>query len=119
MSPLWIPVEVMQDSAQAEADAEFIEEEFKGLKSAEIYSDFDCCANFVQYDTADNSSTVIYAYAGERTDEIITELNTELGSTWTRERLFENPNDVWEWQCELDDNAEEVYDDIVGNKIKE
>ena len=63
-----------------------------------------------------NTITVIYAYAGERTDEIIAGLNTELGSTWTREQLFEKTNGIWDWVLELDENSSGIYSDIVGNK---
>ncbi len=64
-------IEATLDSAQTQEDAAFIKEQFGVLKEADIYGEFDCCANFVQYDVRDNSSQVIWAYPGERTDEII------------------------------------------------
>lgn len=111
-------IEAKVETAQAEADTAFIQEQFTTIKSAEVYGEFDCCANYVQYDTADNTATVICVYPGERTDEIISKLNQEFGVTLDREQVLYNPDEVWEWVEEVQKNQDdwEKYDSIIKNK---
>lgn len=111
-------IEAKVETAQAEADTAFIKEQFTTIKSADIYGEFDCCANYVRYDTADNNATVICVYPGERTDEIISELNQEFGVTLNREQVLYNPDEVWEWAEEIrsDETKGRVYDNITKNK---
>lgn len=109
--------EMMQDSMKAKQDAEFIEAQFEQIESALVYKEFDCCASFVKYDIADNNKNVIWAYVGEDTDKKIYLLN-ELGWNMSREQLFNNPNEVWDWESEIqkDSNINGSYNDIITNK---
>ena len=111
-------IEAKVETVQAEEDTAFIKEQFTTIKSAEVYGDFDCCANYVQYDTADNTATVICVYPGERTDEIISKLNQEFGVTLDREQVLYNSDEVWEWVEEIrsDETKGRVYDNITKNK---
>ena len=111
-------IEAEVETVQAEEDTSFIKEQFTTIKSADIYGEFDCCANYVQYDTADNTATVICVYPGERTDEIISKLNQEFGVTLDREQVLYNSDEVWEWVEEIrsDETKGRVYDNITKNK---
>lgn len=111
-------LDVAMEKEQARQDAEFIKGRFDELKSATIYSDFDCCANFVQYDTAQNIQHVIYAYPGELTDQRISQLNEKFNTTFSREQLLSRPNETWEQVEEIynDLSKQEVYDSIMSNK---
>ncbi|MBD5511491.1 MAG: hypothetical protein HDR08_09610, partial [Lachnospiraceae bacterium] len=88
--------EAMQDEMQADADAAFIVKQFAVVEAADIYSDFGCCANYVQYDVEGNDNGAIRAYAGERTDAIIEQINSEFGTSLNRQQLLLNPEEAWE-----------------------
>ena len=105
-------VEALQDKAQADADAAFIVEQFAVVEAAAIYSDFNCCANFVQYDVEGNDNAVICAYAGERTDAIIEQINSEFGTSLNRQQLLLNPEEAWE--C-----IEEIRAQDAGKRLDE
>lgn len=111
-------LDASMDSAQAEQDTEFMQTEFTKLESALVYADFDCCANFIEYDMYDNTGNVIFAYPGERTDEIIAELNEAFGTNFDREQLLKNTNEVWNIKEKIisDRDKKYIYDDIVKNK---
>ncbi|MBQ6996723.1 MAG: hypothetical protein IJN64_19970, partial [Lachnospiraceae bacterium] len=70
------------------------------------------------YDTKDNKSTVIWAYAGEDTDKIIKLLNDELDWNVSREQLFSNPNELQKLEKEIQNDTDKtgMYDAITRNK---
>ena len=108
--------EAMQDEMQADADAAFIVKQFAVVEAAAVYSDFGCCANFVQYDVEGNDNVVIRAYAGERTDAIIEQINSEFGTSLNRQQLLLNPEEAWECIEEIraQDGARRL-DEIFNN----
>ncbi len=110
--------EMAQDAIKAEQDAAFISEQFDQLESAAVYGDYGCNANFVDYDTGDNKSTVIWAYAGEDTDKIIKLLNDELSWNVSREQLFNNPNELQKLEDEIQNDTDKsgMYYAITRNK---
>ena len=94
-------IEAAQDKEQADADATFIKEQFDAIENAGVYRDFDCCVNLVQYDVEGNDSWVICAYAGERTDAIIEQVNSKFGTSFSRQQLLLCPDEVGAWVDEI------------------
>lgn len=101
-------MEAVQGMEQAEADAEFIRKQFGIIKNAGVYRDFDCCVNLVQYDVEGNDSRVICAYAGERTDAIIEQVNSKFGTSFSRQQLLLCPDEVGVWVDEIGKDGDEA-----------
>ena len=101
-------MEAVQGMGQADADAEFIREQFGIIKNAGVYRDFDCCVNLVQYDVEGNDSRVICAYAGERTDAIIEQVNSKFGTSFSRQQLLLCPDEVGAWVDEIGKDNDEA-----------
>lgn len=111
-------IDVSVASNEADQQNQFMKSEFKTLNSALVYDDFDCCANFVEYDIFDNENNDIFVYPGERTDEIISELNQKIGTNLDRNMVLNNSNSVNEQMSSLksDYYTKSVIDTIIGNK---
>ena len=108
-------IEAAQDKEQADADATFIKEQFDAIENAGVYRDFNCCVNLVQYDVEGNDSWVICAYAGERTDAIIEQVNSKFGTSFSRQQLLLCPDEVGAWVDEIgkDDRKASILGDII------
>lgn len=120
---------------------ELIEKQYDDIDIAMIYSDYDCCVNYVDYNLAVNSTHMFYPYEGERTKSKINLLNNINKNNQTddygREELAEllrkefptdglsvevvlsRPDDVIKFIRGLSGRSEDIYFDIIGNKIKE
>lgn len=100
---------------QAKKDANFIEMQFDMLQSADIYSDFSCWSNFVNYDTLTKEGQVVLAYPGKLTDEKISKLNEAFGISISRKKIFETPNEMYEIIKEINSDASRrrIYHSIM------
>lgn len=89
---------------QARENVRFIERQYESCCIADIYSEFDCCVNFVDFDLQENNSHVFYPYVGEKTDSRIFRVNNNkqlravLAVDLTREMLLMHPQDVVEFR---------------------
>ncbi len=109
--------EAAQESAQEEADADFIKKEFEMLNAANIFSQFDCRVNFVEYDTAGlEGETVIWPYPGEKTVKIIVAINYVFSTKLNIQDVLEDPNKVISFREKIcmDKDKEEIYHKILG-----
>lgn len=115
-------VDTVMNENQAKQDVEFIREQFNAIHAAEVYSDYDCCVNLVEYDMEEHDCRVIYPYAGEKTDSKIELVNNELSEVLsteiTRETILRNPESIWEFEQALENDKERknLYDEIIANK---
>ncbi len=116
-------VDIALEEAKQEKAMAFIEGQMDRIEKADIYSDFDCSTNFVQYDTAENAGYTLYAYGGEETSERAERVNVlfleELGKGIIQEDIFENPNDVFDMYKELvnkDVRNAARYDEAINDK---
>ncbi len=115
-------IESVMDEEQAKQDAESIKMQFSMVKAAEIYSEFDCSVNFVEFDTKDMKEHAIYPHAGEQTDAKIAAINEELGEVLTndltRDIVLINPVNVWELEQEISNRLDlrEIYENIISGK---
>lgn len=120
---------------------ELIEKQYHDMEIAMLYSDYDCCVNYVDYNLAVNSTHMFYPYEGEQTEPKIRRLNNssknDQAEDYGREELAEllrkefptnglsveivltRPDDVIKFMRGLSGRSEDIYFDIIGNKIKE
>lgn len=120
---------------------ELIEKQYHDMEIAMLYSDYDCCVNYVDYNLAVNSTHMFYPYEGEQTESKIRRLNNssknDQAEDYGREELAEllrkefptnglsveivltRPDDVIKFMRGLSGRSEDIYFDIIGNKIKE
>lgn len=110
------------EKEKAEQDVKFIKRQYESSHAADIYDEFDCCVNFVDFDLQENKSHVFYPCVGETTDYKIGKINEcfgeDLSTELTREILLMNPLSVWEFKSDIpaDSELEQVYRDIIGGK---
>ena len=115
-------IDTRSEEKQAEEDVKFIKNQYESSRAADIYGEFDCCVNFVDFDLQENKSHVFYPYVGETTDHKIDKINECFGEVLstdlTREILLMNPLSVWEFQSALPSGSElkQVYLEIIGGK---
>lgn len=110
-------MDAAQESAQEEADADFIKKEFEMLHVADLYTQFDCWVNFVEYDTAGlEGETVIWPYPGEKTDELIEEISGAFSIKLNIQDVLEDSNSVISLleECRKGEEAEIKYNRIIG-----
>ena len=120
---------------------ELIEKQYHDMEIAMLYSDYDCCVNYVDYNLAVNSTHMFYPYEGEQTESKIRRMNNsnknDQAEDYGREELAEllrkefptnglsveivltRPDDVIKFMRGLSGRSEDIYFDIIGNKIKE
>ena len=116
-------VDTTTSREQAEENVEFIKRQYESCRAADIYSEFDCCLNFVDFDLQENNSHMFYPYAGETTDHKIALINQYFGGITsteiTREMVLVDPQSVWEFKSEIPmgSELEQVYLDITGGKL--
>lgn len=80
-------------SAMKEVDKDQYPDTHDALKEAEIFNAFDCCVNYVEYDTADSKEIKIAAVQGENTKVIVDKFNSGMGfATSVKEVLIERSN---------------------------
>ena len=94
-------IDMAESRADAEAAANFITGQFDTLEGTKIYSEFDCCANFVEYDIADDNQVTLYVQTGVDTTDIISSVNAELGTQITEAEVLSNPNGIYNLTEEL------------------
>lgn len=122
---------------QAQRNHEFIEEQYDALSAGHVYSNYDCSANFVDYDMEYENAHKIFVYEGEKTREKIKKINDVYSNTLeiktlaellknkfppdglTVEIVLTRPEEVYQFGEELSGDLGEVYRDIVTNKINE
>ena len=115
-------VNTFENKKDAERKVEFIAEEIEDINVALLYSGFDCCVSFVDFDLANNNNHEFYPYEGESTDSKIADFNKEdvlkeaLSTELTREMVLENPEDIVEfWQkVQSDDNVGKKFRKILS-----
>lgn len=89
-----------------------------------IYSDFDCSANFVYYDTDSSQEQVVYAQSGENTVDILKRVNEKMDLVGTEnaitiEQVIAEPNEVRNIINDLykkDPDYKDRYDEAVQKK---
>ena len=125
---------------QAQKNYKFIEEQFDTLSASYIYSNYDCSANFVDYDMEYEKEHKIFVYEGEKTREKISILNSiqydENGEAipiqvsellkekfppdgLTMETVLTRPEEVYQFGENLPEDVGKLYRYIVENKINE
>ena len=123
---------------QAQKNYKFIEEQFDTLSASYIYSNYDCSANFVDYDMEDENGHKIFVYEGEKTREKINILNNisnnkenmlvQLAKAikeefppdgLTLEIVLTRPEEVYQFGEKLPKDVRKLYRNIVENKINE
>ena len=125
---------------QAQKNYKFIEEQFDTLSASYIYSNYDCSANFVDYDMEYEKEHKIFVYEGEKTKEKISILNSiqydENGEAipiqvsellkeefppdgLTMETVLTRPEEVYQFGENLPEDVGKLYRYIVENKINE
>ena len=105
-------------------DASFVSGQVKILKEMNIYSDFDCSANFVYYDTDSSQEQVVYAQSGENTVDILKRVNEKMDLVGTEnaitiEQVIAEPNEVRNIINDLykkDPDYKDRYDEAVQKK---
>ena len=115
-------VDTFENKKDAERKVQFIAEEIEDINVAILYSGFDCCVSFVDFDLIDNNNHEFYPYEGENTDSKIADFNKEdvlkeaLSTELTREMVLENPEDIVEfWQkVQSDDNVGKKFRKILS-----
>ncbi len=118
-------VDTTTSREQAEENVRFIERQYESCCVADIYSEFDCCVNFVDFDLQENNSHVFYPYVGNTTDDKISLINryfgTVLSKHLTREMLLIHPQDVLEFRGKVvrDEKLDQMYNDLFTGMIKE
>lgn len=109
-------IDVAIEQQEQEKAIEFIEGEFEKIEKADIYSDFDCSVNFVQYDTVENSEYTLYAYEGEQTSERVKRVSAlfqeGLEKGITQKEVF----DLYEEFKRKDIGNKDRYDEAINNK---
>lgn len=113
-------IDTWLNSKEAERKVEFVTEEVEDIDVANLYSDFDCCVNFVDFDLVDKNSHEFYPYAGYETDSKIAEFNKNdalreaFSTEMTTNMLLKNPESVLEFlyktknDTDLDDSLEYI-----------
>ena len=89
-----------------------------------LYSNFDCCVNFVDYNTAEKNSHEFYPYKGEQTEYKVTQFNEEaalvdaFSGELTVDRVLESPEEVVEfWQkTQYDNDLKLMFEEILTNR---
>lgn len=112
-------IDMMQEKAEAENVRKFMTGQFESIENANVYSDFDCSVSFVQHNTADSSSNMIYVQAGENTADIIERVNEKLGTKITESEVITKPNDIHSLINQLKEenpDNEDRYDEAINNK---
>ena len=117
-------VDTIKNKNEAERNVKFVEDEMGNVNVAMVYSDFDCCVNFVDYDLAEKSSHEFYPYKGEQTESKIVKFNEEgalveaFSTELNDEIILRNPEEVVEfWQrIQSDEDLKIIIDEIPANK---
>ena len=94
-------LEAHNEQVQIEQNLKFIETQFSNIEAAEMYSEFSCRGNYIQYDTSIKQGQALVVNVGERTDAIISKMNETFGTEFTRETILQNADDVWNWKQEV------------------
>ena len=103
-------VDTIKNKKEAEQNVKFIGEEMENINVAMLYSDFDCCINFIDYNTAENNSHEFCPYKGEQTNSKVVRFNEQaalveaFSGELTVDRVLESPEEVVEfWRETLND----------------
>lgn len=135
-----IGMDFWKGQQQAQKNHKFIEEQFDTLSAGYIYGNYDCSANFVDYDMKyeKENEHKIFVYEGEKTREKINTLNNGKNSKndtlkqlaesikeefppdgLTVETVLTRPEEVYQFGDGLTGDMEKLYEHIVENKINE
>ena len=103
-------VDTIKNKKEAEKNVKFIEDEMEKINVAMLYSNFNCCVNFVDYNTAEKKCHEFCPYKGEQTEDKVARFNKEaalvdaFSGELTVARVLESPEEVVEfWRGTLDD----------------
>lgn len=116
-------VNTFENKKDAERKVKFIAGEIEDINVALLYSGFDCCVSFVDFDLIGNNNHEFYPYEGENTDSKINDFNKDavlkeaFSSNLTMEMVLEKPEDIVEfWQkVQSDDNVGKKFRKILSN----
>lgn len=106
-------VDIVQGMEEQAETVAFLDEWDKITKKMEIFEQYQCMVNIVEYDIADGKQTVLYGYEGKRTEAVVNQTNVVFeeygGHTFTVKEIVENPLKV----------CDEYYESINGDDIAE
>ena len=111
-------IDTAKNSEKAKEDVKFIEKEKEDINVAMLYSHFDCCVNFVDFDLIDNSNHEFYPYEGEKTDSKVASFNKEdvlkeaFSAELMKETVLESPEKVVKFWKKVQS------DKIVGGEFR-
>lgn len=112
-------IDAAADYQENKQNAEYIIGQFNDLEEADIFRNFDCCVNYVEYDTADSEGIKIAAVQGENTKARVDKLNSSMGFTISVKDVLTSPAELFEeiWKL-TEDNPEKqkLYNDVVESK---
>ena len=109
-------IDTAVDYKESQENVEIVKEQFDDVKSAKIYSSYDCNANFIEYDTANFEKIKIVVNYGEDTKKIIDQVNENLELDISDDEVFTKPEEVWnKIMDEIEDNPEKqkLYNDAI------
>lgn len=120
-------MDTIKNKKEAEQNVKFIGEEMENINVAMLYSGFDCCVNFVDYNTAENNSHEFCPYKGEQTEDKVTQFNNRkelveaFSGELTEEIILGNPKEVVEFWQRIQSNEEWGinFEAILSNKYVE
>lgn len=112
-------IETAIDKSKVKEDCSFMKGEFKSLKAANIYSDFDCSTSIVKYKKGINSKSKqkVYAYEGIDTRDIIKRVNKKTGLQLNIKSIINKPNEVVNDRSKFF-GKKNKNDDLYNNAIK-
>lgn len=112
-------IDTAADYQENKQNAEYITGQFNDLKEAKTFRNFDCCVNYVEYDTADSEGIKIAAVQGENTKAIVDKFNSSMGITISVQEVLTEPAELFEeiWKL-TEDNPENQkrYNDALESK---
>ena len=117
-------VDTIKNKKEAEKNVKFIEDEMEKINVAKLYSGFDCCVNFVDYNTAENKSHEFCPYKGEQTEHKVARFNEDVvlveafSGELTVDRVLESPEEVVAFWKEIQNDKElsTAFEGILANK---
>lgn len=112
-------IDTAADYQENKQNAEYIIGQFNDLKEADIFSNFGCCVNYVEYNTADSEGIKIAAVQGKDTKAKVDKLNSSMGFTISVKEVLTEPTELFEeiWKL-TEDNPEKqkLYHDALESR---
>lgn len=111
--------DMVLNEEEAKQNNDFIEGQFDSIEAAMLYSDFGCSTSIVEYDIANKKDTIVYAYIGEDTQEIVDRVNNKMNTDFNVQDVICNPNKILSEKNQLfnaDPENEDLYEEAINDK---